>query len=558
MYEIPYGSGLNTIFVSTLWFGGKDANNQIKIAAERYRQSGSDFFPGPLIVSGTEMGTISDSVSQSWNRMWPMEQSLIEEFIEKNNNQNYPLYVIPDEILEWPANGDTELGQAQKLAPYIDVNNDNFYNPLDGDYPKISGDYAMFFIFNDKGNIHTETNGASIGIEVHGLAYAFNSNDEAFNNTIFLSYKIINRNCYPLFDTYLGIFTDFDIGNSSDDFIGCDVQRGCFYGYNGDDFNETANGIYGYGENPPAQSTVILGGSTIDADGYDNSTSYDTVNNLPVLNCARGDILNGNINGLNFEDGIIDNERWGMTRFVYFNNEDSLVNTGTLDPSSAAEYYNYMAGYWKDNTPLVYGGNGHWSSGVDTDNLTKYMFPGSPTSDPCGCGQGGIPQIDWSEESEQNTPSDRRGLGVTGPFTFLPEEIVEFDIAYVYGRSDSPEISSVEQMLNNVDVIRNGYQNNSTPWGDSFSTEDVTNASKHNVFAGQVFPNPANSFIKIPNSYGSNLHIEILDMQGKVFITKDIFGNIETVDVSLLSEGVYFVRLSNGSTTKTSKLIILR
>jgi hypothetical protein len=29
-----------------------------------------------------------------------------------------------------------------------------------------------------------------------------------------------------------------------------------------------------------------------------------------------GNIFNGNINGLNFGDGIVDNERWGMRRFM--------------------------------------------------------------------------------------------------------------------------------------------------------------------------------------------------------------------------------------------------
>ncbi len=31
------------------------------------------------------------------------------------------------------------------------------------------------------------------------------------------------------------------------------------------------------------------------------------------------------INGVNFGDGIVDNERFGMRRFVYHNNDNSVV-----------------------------------------------------------------------------------------------------------------------------------------------------------------------------------------------------------------------------------------
>jgi len=32
----------------------------------------------------------------------------------------------------------------------------------------------LFFIFNDARNPHTESGGLNLGIEVHGMAYAFN------------------------------------------------------------------------------------------------------------------------------------------------------------------------------------------------------------------------------------------------------------------------------------------------------------------------------------------------------------------------------------------------
>src|SRR3954471_11697903 len=42
-YEIPKGSGKHSMFTGSLWFGGVDAGSQVKVAAQTYRQTGSDF-----------------------------------------------------------------------------------------------------------------------------------------------------------------------------------------------------------------------------------------------------------------------------------------------------------------------------------------------------------------------------------------------------------------------------------------------------------------------------------------------------------------------------------
>jgi len=44
-YEIPKGSGKTSMFSASLWIGGMDVNDQLKLAAIRYRQ-GPDFNGG--------------------------------------------------------------------------------------------------------------------------------------------------------------------------------------------------------------------------------------------------------------------------------------------------------------------------------------------------------------------------------------------------------------------------------------------------------------------------------------------------------------------------------
>ena len=101
----------------------------------------------------------------------------------------------------------------------------------------------------------------------------------------------------------LGFFNDFDLGCAEDDFIGCDPSRNLAYVYNWDDNDEDCIGEVGYGAQPPAFGMMLIKGPLADANGEDDPVS----NLLP------------NWNGLGFDDNIPDNERHGLSRFIYFN-----------------------------------------------------------------------------------------------------------------------------------------------------------------------------------------------------------------------------------------------
>ena len=115
------------------------------------------------------------------------------------------------------------------------MNGDGVYDPIgSGDYPLIKGDQAIFFVYNDAKGTHTETGGLPLGVEIQGMAYAYScANDSALYNTIFTNNKIVNKSGSRIDSAFIGNFTDTDIGWYNDDFIGCDVKRGAYYGYNG-------------------------------------------------------------------------------------------------------------------------------------------------------------------------------------------------------------------------------------------------------------------------------------------------------------------------------------
>jgi hypothetical protein len=460
-YEVPKGSGKTALFAGAIWIGGKDINDQLKISAQRFRAGGVDYWPGPLIASGADRGTTTSDVCLMYDQHYVITRQEVEQFRTWFNADaatrasDFPGYSVPSSIINWPAHpyGGLAPGYDYYLAPFFDNPPENgIYDPADGDYPyydldgalpcgttrearvpRLFGDQTLWWVYNDRGNIHTESQGDAIGMEIRGQAFAFSTNDE-LNNMTFYNYALINRSTYTLYGTYFGVWTDADMGEATDDFVGCDVNRGLGYLYNGEAIDGTGQ-LWAYGgptPPPPAIGIDFFEGPYQDPDGLDNPSNWEEINGNPELNCNKADINNGNINGLNFEDGIPDNERWGMRRFIYYNNA-----TGNMgEPSSAYGYYNYLLGIWNDGTPLCYGGTGHPSGGGDVDLPTDFMFPGS--SDECGWGTGSI-QPTWDEFTENNPSGDRRLIQSAGPFTLEPGAVNDITTGAVWAQANGGE-----------------------------------------------------------------------------------------------------------------------
>jgi len=299
------------------------------------------------------------------------------------------------------------MGQAGNLAPYIDVDGNGIYNYQGGDYPDIKGDEAIFFIRNDVGNLHTESDGKKIGLEMHYMIYSYDcDNYPELNNTIFVKNTLYKRSPGTLNDTYFGLWTDIDLGYYMDDYVGCNVQLNLGYGYNGD-YND--EGFTGYGLNPPAQGVVILNKS--------------------------------------------------MDKFIYYNNDFTV----TGNPTEPNHYYNYLSGRWKDSTLISYGGNGYDTS-VTAINC-DYMFPGN--SDLFGQGVGGslfnpINMPVWSEENLGNTPADRRILMSHGPFDISPMNpyFIEYAFVFAWDSLNTLGVRSTNLLFDYTQNIKDFYDGN--------------------------------------------------------------------------------------------------
>ncbi|GAB5416683.1 MAG: hypothetical protein Crog4KO_21720 [Crocinitomicaceae bacterium] len=468
LYEVPKNSGIMALFTSALWLGGTDVNGQLKLAALRYRQ-GVDYWTGPLSQGSAET---NNDICLDYDRHFITIQDEIRQFdawftageqdaINGTNTQQelFPNYEVPLIIKEWPAHGDITQGQGYYLAPFYDRDEDGTYNWENGDYPwhdinktkecnvdrrvSLYGDLNFWWVMNDKGNIHTETGAEPIGMEIRAQAFAFASNDEV-NNMTFYNYELINRSTQTLQDTYFGCFTDGALGDPQDDYVGCDVNRGLAYYYNGDNFDGDNAGWLGYGDNPPAVGVDFFEGPYQDDDNIDNA-----------IGIGPGEALNG----IGFGDGIIDNERYGMRRFLYYSNSGQGADPSQTDPITALDYYNYLQGFWKDGTPFYYGGSGHISDPTADQSVTAdFMFPGD--TDPLGWGTSGNPQAAWTEQSANNPPDDRRFVQSAGPFVLKPGAVNNITVGVVWARSSSGgPFASVEAVRRADDKAQSLFEN---------------------------------------------------------------------------------------------------
>ncbi|MGE0567675.1 MAG: hypothetical protein AB7O73_06975 [Bacteroidia bacterium] len=419
--------GASSLFAGAVWIGGLDAGGQLKVAAMTYRQSGIDFWPGPLDTANT---SADPDVCSQYDKIFQISRTEVDNFVTGGGP-------ITSDIAQWPGNGDPSKGQSLYLAPFIDVNGDGVYEPTTGDYPgydvyntaakdnlgvcktKLYGDNTLFWVYNDKGGIHTESQGVPIGVEVRAQAFGFKTNDE-INNMTFYSYEIYNRSSFQINKTYFTIWNDADLGYYLDDYVGCDTKRGLGFIYNA---NQNDNILYagtnGYGDFPPAIGCDFFRGPLADEnDGVDNDF-----------------------------DGIVDEvgETIQMSKFLYYNNNIGPFPPQTTNPDIAIHFYNYMTGYWKDGSPFTNGGNAYGGS-TEVD----YVYDGDPVT-----GTG------WTERTAGNLPGDRRFLQSAGPFTLKPGAVnnVTFGLPWAQTGNKGGNLESITLMKNADDKAQALFDN---------------------------------------------------------------------------------------------------
>jgi hypothetical protein len=235
------------VFSANLWIAAKNEVGDLKTAYDTFGAGSS--------ITPWESGMYNDDFSFNQPNFIKVTAAEIQYH---RDNFNATTYEMPHGIQYWPGNGDVSKGEMERLAPYVDVDGNGFYSPNTGDYPAILGDQMIYIIVNDSRS-PTGSNPDAIGLEMHISVFAWDSEEPYLANTFFTNHRIINRSGidYPEFKA--GFWMDTDLGNPSDDFMGCDSINNVFYTYNGDAEDDEFGGFAtGFGVNPPAYGVKVL------------------------------------------------------------------------------------------------------------------------------------------------------------------------------------------------------------------------------------------------------------------------------------------------------------
>ncbi len=352
----PRGTSKTVVYSAGLWLGAKVAG-ETRVAIAEYS---SEFVPGPM-----EDGT------------YLPDNALFKVYKVRSGDTpaSNPDYA------NWPVS---------QGAP-VDATGD----------PLILGDLMTWSVFNDADPDHHINDAGStlpLGVEIQHTAFGW-ARGTALGNVYFLKYLIINKGGNTLDSAYVSIWADPDLGNASDDLVGCDTVLSLGYCYNEGEDSE-------YGAAAPAVGFDFLRG--------------------PLVLGSPADI--GWLNGV-ARPGF---KNLAMSSF------NKYIN-GT-DPASRVETYGYMKGLTKD------GLSGQMIPMIDpsTGLPTRFAVSGDP-----------VAQTGWIDEAA----ADRRLMLSTGPFTMVPGDTQEVVVAVLVGQGNSP-LGSVIALRQVDEAVQTVFEDN--------------------------------------------------------------------------------------------------
>jgi hypothetical protein len=377
-FEWPQGSGKHAIFEDGLIWGGT-VQGGVRVGGSTYSYG---MQAGPIMADG-QPATGADPRY----RIYKIRKVGSESFKKLTADEQARL---KKDFVEWPiVDG----------APWIDSDHDGQYSPnfekwledsTKSDKPWFVGDEVLWFVCNDKDAQRTQNLYGSppIGLETHTLLWGYQQTGP-LGNMIFEKHTVINKGNDDLQNAYFSQWSDPDLGDANDDFVGVDTALVLGYDYNG----LPTDGVYGI---PPAV-------------GYDFFQG-------PIVRSA-GDVAH-------FKFGLRQGFRnLGVSSFAFYINGSTTYKDPTLhDPVGATEMYNYQMGLtWQGNRFID----------PTTSLSTKITLAGDP-----------VKRTGWIDGITSG-PGDRRFLMTAGPFTLAVNDTQEIVVARIIGKG-ADRISSVQ------------------------------------------------------------------------------------------------------------------
>ena len=531
-FEYPKGVTGHTIIFEdgVVWGGYHKGRTTPKVGGSVYRhglQAGKILTPGTLTSD-----PVADNPTLPGYRVYRARPDInphrtfgeVQQLIDNTETAYISRYEtlssqnIYDQYIqdwnEWPASDG---------APYTDVDSNGVYNP-DVDVPGQPGsDQTLWYVANDCDASRTALLAGSpiIGLEMQRTIWGYNRTG-ALGSTIFESTKLINKSGAPIDTMFLVQWSDPDLGDGTDDFVGCDTTtpsgasgpRNLGFVYNG-----RPSDLH-FGTAVPAGGFCLLQGPIVYTGNPADTAVFE----------------------LRFRPGY---RNLSMTTFDFFINGNATYTDPIQGTGGDAQWYRLMKGTSAPaGAPFIDPNSGQ---------PTKFTLAGDPV-----LGSG------WVDGSIA-PPGDRRMCVVTGPFTMAAGDTQEIVVANLAGLG-SNRFSSITVLRSNVDQVQGAFRGMVSP---------LTGVREQKTPAGfsisQNYPNPFNpsTTIRYSLARASMVTLTVCNTLGQqvaeLVNRQQEAGNHEVVfHAEGLASGVYFARFSVSNSggaaayTKVNKLILMK
>ncbi|MGA9118261.1 MAG: T9SS type A sorting domain-containing protein, partial [Bacteroidota bacterium] len=505
-FEFLIGQNTHLVYEDGMvWGGFQSGFDGPKVGGSAYRHG---LQPGRILIKGSSTnGPVADNPLNPAYRVFRVRPdvnpavdttgvlvTLEREEVPyigryENMNAHDILHQYLKDWNEWPA----AMG-----APYSDVDGDGQYNPAIDIPGQPGADETLWYVANDLDSIRAASFAGSppIGLEVQKTIWAYKRNMGALTTSIFVRTILMNKSGVPIDSMFLLQWSDPDIGDAGDDFVGCDTTRAMGYSYNGNSVDAV------YGASSPALGCVVLEGPHIPSPG--NSALF------------LGRRLSGMAN-------------LSMGSFSFSTNGPWVPYQ---EPTSSADWYNVMNGLTIHGLPFI---------DPVTSTPTKFPLSGDP-------GRGNDGSIGWVDGMFGNAPFDRKFSLASGPFTMANGDTQETIVATIGAQGADP-IASVYALKAGCDKVRESFEGLITAL-----RMDQQDARLSGFALEQNYPNPFNPRTGIRGQWSGDswVRLVVYDVLGRE-VAELANGRYPggrysfTFDGTSLASGVYFYRLTAGN-----------
>jgi len=520
--DYPAGTG-SLIYADGMLWGAKVKNDGL---GEGVRVGGSTYYNGMKagrVIIDSE-GNVLGSDDPVNNHVWRVRK----DWETANLTQDAAIFYDVQNLIDVTQGQISEIKNQYEYdwmnwpapwgAPYEDVDSDGFYDPT-VDIPGEPGsDQTMWIIANDVPEIVDESGNSigyqstapnlygadPIGVELQITLWAYNfGTDKPLGNMVFkrsrLKYTgLPNSPENSVIDTmYFAQWSDPDLGDYMDDFVGSDIDLSLGYVYNGNVLDGVFDGVHDM---------------AVPAGGYD--------------------FLQGPPDNIDIDNDGNTNEYLGMTSFTYFGAGSSISDPDLVSYSGSLQFFNLMEGFLpRPEYPIQVP----WVDPV-SGLETKYALSGDPIT-----GEGWIDGI-------QLPPGDRRMVMSSGPFKMNLDDTADIVVGII-GSLGSNNLESVRKLKIDDEFVQIAYDSDYNLLGYDFniisSETDVTNI-RLNVYTSESVTS-----VSADLAVGANVVVnQALQLTNTGYYTADIQLNTSPAPYEIHLS----ISMSNGDNYNTGSL----